>query len=54
VTARLAAGQIVAVLRILAEENWRRIDAGESADRLYGDAFAAAELAFVQLGEGLV
>ncbi|MET7369368.1 TetR/AcrR family transcriptional regulator [Streptomyces sp. NPDC005566] len=51
--ARLAAGQIVAVLRILAEGNWRRIDAGESAGQVYGSAVAAAENAFVQLRTGL-
>ncbi|MFI7288200.1 TetR family transcriptional regulator [Streptomyces anulatus] len=50
---RLAAGQIVAVLRILALENWRRIDAGESADRVHASAVRAAEQAFVQLGTGL-
>lgn len=50
---RLAAGQIIAVLRILALENWRRIDAGESADQVYGDAVEAAELAFAQLRSGL-
>ncbi|MEU1123645.1 TetR family transcriptional regulator [Streptomyces sp. NPDC005899] len=53
VPARLAAGQIVAVLRILAEANWRRIAAGESAAEVYEDAVAAAELAFVQLRNGL-
>ncbi|MGW8887272.1 TetR family transcriptional regulator [Streptomyces sp. NPDC055749] len=53
VAARLAAGQIVAVLRILAEENWRRIDAGESADQVYAGAVESAELAFVQLRSGL-
>ncbi|MEU2345631.1 TetR family transcriptional regulator [Streptomyces sp. NPDC013082] len=53
VAARLAAGQIVAVLRILAEENWRRMDAGESAGEVYGDAVEAARLAFAQLGRGL-
>lgn len=51
--ARLAAGQIVAVLRILAEGNWRRIDAGESAGQVYGGAVTAAENAFVQLRTGL-
>ncbi|MFD7321848.1 TetR/AcrR family transcriptional regulator [Streptomyces sp. NPDC059875] len=51
--ARLAAGQIVAVLRILAEENVRRIAAGESADAVYGDAVEAAELAFEGLRDGL-
>lgn len=50
---RLAAGQIIAVQRILALENWRRIDAGESADQAYGSAVENAELAFVQLRSGL-
>ncbi|MFE9697659.1 TetR family transcriptional regulator [Streptomyces sp. NPDC006270] len=50
---RLAAGQIIAVLRILALENWRRIDAGESADRVHTGAVRAAEQAFVQLRTGL-
>lgn len=50
---RLAAGQIVAVQRILAEENWRRIAAGESAERVRPDAVAAAELAFAQLRGGI-
>lgn len=54
VTARLAAGQIIAVLRILAEENWRRMDTGESAGQVHGDAVAAAGLAFVQLENGLL
>lgn len=53
VTARLAAGQIIAVLRILAEENWRRTDTGESADAVYPGAVRAAEEAFVQLRRGL-
>ena len=51
--ARLAAGQIVAVQRILALENWRRIDAGASADEVRPDAVAAADRAFAQLREGL-
>jgi AcrR family transcriptional regulator len=51
--ARLAAGQIVAVQRILAEENWRRIAAGESAEQVRPDAVAAADLAFAQLRRGL-
>ncbi|WP_392752945.1 TetR family transcriptional regulator [Streptomyces sp. LN590] len=50
---RLAAGQIIAVQRILALENWRRIDEGESADEVYEDAVRAAELGFVQLRSGL-
>lgn len=51
--ARLAAGQIVAAQRILAEENWRRIAAGESADDVHRDAVTAADLAFAQLRGGL-
>ncbi|MFJ9620906.1 TetR/AcrR family transcriptional regulator [Streptomyces sp. NPDC101181] len=50
---RLAAGQIIAVLRVLALENWRRIDTGESGDRVYPGAVRSAEEAFVQLRTGL-
>ncbi|MEE4493969.1 TetR family transcriptional regulator [Streptomyces sp. BE230] len=53
VTDRLAAGQIVAVLRILAMENWQRISEGRSADQVYADAVEAAEQGFVQLRSGL-
>lgn len=51
--ARLAAGQIVAVQRILAQENWRRVAAGEGVEQVRGDAVAAAERAFGRL-EGLL
>ncbi|MGW6025064.1 TetR/AcrR family transcriptional regulator [Streptomyces sp. NPDC055214] len=51
--ARLAAGQIIAVQRILAMENWRRIDAGESAEAVWPDAVAAANRAFGQLRSGV-
>ncbi|MEU0370408.1 TetR family transcriptional regulator [Streptomyces sp. NPDC006283] len=51
--ARLAAGQIAAVQRILAEENWRRIAAGERAVEVAPDAVAAADQAFAQLRDGL-
>jgi len=51
--ARLAAGQMVAVRRILAMENVRRMAAGERAEEVRADAVAAAELAFRQLGAGL-
>lgn len=51
--ARLAAGQIVAVQRILALENWRRIAGGERAADVRGDAVAAAERAFGMLAAGL-
>ncbi|WP_405899040.1 TetR/AcrR family transcriptional regulator [Streptomyces sp. NBC_00727] len=50
---RLAAGQIIAVQRILASENWRRINAGATADALYGEAVEAAEGGFAQLRSGL-
>ncbi|KUL40493.1 TetR/AcrR family transcriptional regulator [Streptomyces regalis] len=51
--ARLAAGQIIAVLRILANENWRRIADGESLEEVREDAVAAAERAFGRLERGL-
>ncbi|MFI6022085.1 TetR family transcriptional regulator [Streptomyces sp. NPDC051287] len=47
--ARLAAGQIIAVQRILAQDNWRRIAAGERVDAVREDAVAAAERAFGRL-----
>ncbi|WP_327671124.1 MULTISPECIES: TetR/AcrR family transcriptional regulator [unclassified Streptomyces] len=53
VRARIAAGQIVATQRILAEENVRRIVAGESADELEAVAVSTAEEGFRQLGEGI-
>ncbi|MEV1020510.1 TetR family transcriptional regulator [Streptomyces sp. NPDC050264] len=53
VEARLAAGQIVAVQRILAEENVRRIRGGESADAVAADAVRAAGVGFGQLAGGL-
>ncbi|MBV1936632.1 TetR/AcrR family transcriptional regulator [Streptomyces sp. BV286] len=51
--ARLAAGQVVAVQRILAMENWRRIARGEDVATVRGDAVEAAEGAFARLREGL-
>ncbi|MEU6068989.1 MULTISPECIES: TetR/AcrR family transcriptional regulator [Streptomyces] len=47
--ARLAAAQIIAVQRILAQENWRRVVAGEGVERIREDAVAAAERAFGRL-----
>ncbi|MEV4340093.1 TetR family transcriptional regulator [Streptomyces sp. NPDC049590] len=47
--ARLAAGQIIAVQRVLALENWRRIAAGEPVERVAPDAVRAAERAFGRL-----
>ncbi|GGS58579.1 TetR family transcriptional regulator [Streptomyces griseoviridis] len=51
--ARLAAGQIIAVQRVLALENWRRIAGGERAEDVQEDAVAAAGRAFEQLARGL-
>ncbi|MEU9913692.1 helix-turn-helix domain-containing protein [Streptomyces sp. NPDC051001] len=51
--ARLAAGQIVAVRRVLAQENWRRVTGGEDVGVVRADAVAAAERAFDLLGAGL-
>ncbi|MGW6013874.1 TetR/AcrR family transcriptional regulator [Streptomyces sp. NPDC055210] len=51
--ARLAAGQIVAVQRILAMDNWRRIAQGEGIAKVRQDAVAAAEAAFARLAAGL-
>ncbi|MEU0190168.1 TetR family transcriptional regulator [Streptomyces afghaniensis] len=51
--ARLAAGQIMAVRRILAMENWRRIAGGERVADVRADAVAAAERAFGWLAAGL-
>ncbi len=51
--ARLAAGQIIAVQRVLALENWRRIADGEAVEQVGPDAVAAAEEAFAQLEAGL-
>lgn len=52
--ARLAAGQITAVRRILALENWRRIAEGERAAEVRRDAVTAARRAFSGLAAGLV
>jgi AcrR family transcriptional regulator len=51
--ARLAAGQIIAVQRILAQENRRRIAAGEPLADVKRDAVVAAERAFGLLEAGL-
>ncbi|MCX5036956.1 MULTISPECIES: TetR/AcrR family transcriptional regulator [Streptomyces] len=51
--ARLAAGQIIAVQRVLALDNWRRIADGERVEDVRGDAVAAAERAFAGLAAGL-
>ncbi|GAA0315703.1 TetR family transcriptional regulator [Streptomyces polychromogenes] len=52
-TARLAAVQIVTVLRTLAHRNSEQVQAGRPADEVYPEAVAAADRAFRLLGEGL-
>lgn len=52
-TARLSAGYLVAARQELGRENWRRIDAGRSADEAYPAAVADAERAFALLSGGL-
>ncbi|MDX2765757.1 TetR family transcriptional regulator, partial [Streptomyces europaeiscabiei] len=47
--ARVAAGQIVAVRRVLAEENRRRVERGEPVEEVERDAVAAAERVFGRL-----
>ncbi|MGV9450032.1 TetR family transcriptional regulator [Streptomyces sp. NPDC003635] len=51
--ARLAAGQICAVQRVLAMDNWRRISGGERVRDMREDAVAAADRAFRLLEAGL-
>ncbi|MEU6348716.1 TetR family transcriptional regulator [Streptomyces sp. NPDC047072] len=46
VDGRVAAAQIVAVQRVLAMENWRRVAGGEGVADVREDAVAAAERAF--------
>lgn len=52
-TARLAALHLVTVRQELGRENWRRIDAGQSADEAHPAAVADANSAFGMLAGGL-
>lgn len=52
-TARLAAAAILAVRRVLARENWRRLAGGDTADAWYEPAKAAADNAFHLLASGI-
>lgn len=52
-TARLAAVQIVGVIQVLAEDNWRQLVAGRAVDDRYPVAVAAADHAFALLSGGL-
>lgn len=51
--ARVAAAQILAAQRVLALENWRRVDAGEPVVEVHPDAIREANRAFDQLSSGL-
>ncbi|MGW6858017.1 TetR/AcrR family transcriptional regulator [Streptomyces xanthophaeus] len=51
--ARLAALHLVTVRQELGRGNWRRLDAGRSADEVYPEAVADADLAFGMLAGGL-
>ncbi|MGN9909496.1 TetR/AcrR family transcriptional regulator [Phytohabitans sp. LJ34] len=51
-TARVAAGQILATQRILARDNWRQLIEGRSAARLHPAAAKAANAAFDLLERG--
>lgn len=51
--ARIAAAQIIAVLRVLARDNWSALVAGESAADREPAAVAAADRAFALLRDGL-
>ncbi|MEU9105715.1 TetR family transcriptional regulator [Streptomyces xanthophaeus] len=51
--ARLAALHLVTVRQELGRGNWRRLDAGRSADEAYPEAVADADLAFGMLTGGL-
>jgi AcrR family transcriptional regulator len=48
-TARLGAAQVIAVLRVLARENWARLAAGEPAAARHPGAVAAVRRAFTGL-----
>lgn len=51
--ARLAACQVIAVQRVLARDNWRRLAEGSTADEIHPAAVAAADRAFGTLRNGL-
>lgn len=51
-TGRLLAAQVVAVQRVLARENWRRLAAGETADHVHPEAVDHAIHAYRVLAGG--
>ncbi|MEU7991354.1 TetR family transcriptional regulator [Streptosporangium canum] len=52
-TAPLLAGEVLAVQRVLARRNWRRLAAGETAARVHPEAVRAARHAFALVRNGL-
>jgi AcrR family transcriptional regulator len=53
ITSRLVAHQVTITLRVLADDNVRRIAEGAGSDDLYPDAVAATERAFDMLRNGI-
>ncbi|QES42390.1 TetR family transcriptional regulator [Streptomyces venezuelae] len=51
--ARLAAAQIIAVHRVLAEDNWHRVASGEPVPHVHKTATTATNEAYTQLRKGL-
>lgn len=49
IQARLQAAQILAVQRVLAQDNWQKIAGGRTARDVYPEAVAAADQAFARL-----
>jgi AcrR family transcriptional regulator len=49
IEARLRAAQVLAVQRVLARANWRKIADGRSADDVYAEAVADCDLAYARL-----
>jgi AcrR family transcriptional regulator len=52
ITARLQAAQVIAVQRVLARATWRKLVQGQTADDVYPEAVADADLAFALLAAG--
>jgi AcrR family transcriptional regulator len=52
ITARLQAAQVIAIQRVLARATWQKLVAGRTADDVYPEAVADADLAFALLRTG--
>ena len=52
ITARLLAAQVIVVPRVLARANWRKLNAGQTADAALPEAVADADRAFTLLRDG--